>query len=89
MDKLIIKLFGKTNWLKRQEKKAPRYYCLNCDHLFRTGKFSRFDSHYFDDVCPNCGGLGSDFTELAEAYKDLLGIVEKSKKKDKKVSQRG
>lgn len=81
MDKLIIKLFGKTKWLKRQEKKAPRYFCLNCMTLFRTGKFSRFDSYYYDDVCPYCGGIGSDLTELSEAYKELVKELRDEKKR--------
>ena len=61
----------KNEWFVRQEQKEPRYFCLNCFRLFRNGRFSRFDSRIYDDVCPNCGAIGSNLTELAEAYRDL------------------
>lgn len=64
-------------WFVRQSRKAPRYFCLNCLKTFRTGKFSRFDSRFYDDVCPNCGGIGSTLEEVAEAYKDLLAEVDR------------
>nr|DAR44975.1 MAG TPA: RUBREDOXIN REDUCTASE, RUBREDOXIN 2 DEGRADATION, IRON-SULFUR PROTEIN, OXIDOREDUCTASE [Caudoviricetes sp.] len=59
-------------WLSRQNKKEPRYFCLNCLQLFRTGKFSRFDLSIYDDVCPYCGAIGLTFKELAEEYKELV-----------------
>ena len=61
-----------SRWFIRQSKKAPRYFCTNCLKLFRTGKFSRFDSIMYDDICPNCGAPGSDLTELAELYKSEI-----------------
>lgn len=76
-----IKLYKPSKWLKRQRKKAPRYFCLNCMSLFRTGKFSRFDSRYYDDVCPHCGGIGSDLTETAEAYKELVKELQDESKR--------
>lgn len=59
-------------WFTRQNKKEPRYFCLNCLRLFRTGKFSRFDLSLYDDVCPYCGAIGCDFKELAEEYKKII-----------------
>lgn len=64
-----------SKWYMKQTQKEPRYFCMNCLTLFRTGKFSRFDNDCYDDVCPNCGGIGSNLADLAEAYKDLLSEV--------------
>lgn len=65
-------------WFIRQSRKAPRYFCTNCLRLFRTGRFGRFDSMLYDDICPNCGAPGSDLTELAELYKDEILTKEKA-----------
>ena len=67
-----------SKWLERQNKKEPRYFCLSCLRLFRTGKFSRFDLNIYDDVCPYCGDIGCDFKELAKEYKEM--VIKFSKK---------
>lgn len=61
-----------NRWFVRQSKKAPKYYCVNCYKLFRTGRFNRKDSFVYDDVCPNCGAIGLTFVALADEYKELI-----------------
>ena len=60
-----------NRWWKKQQKKEPRYFCLNCYTLFRTGKYDRRDWDEYDDVCPHCGAPGETLKSLAEEYKDL------------------
>lgn len=57
-----------NRWFIKQSQREPRFFCINCGKLFRTGKFSRFDSKIYDDICPNCGAVGLTLTELAHEY---------------------
>lgn len=75
-----------SNWLERQSRKEPRYFCPNCLQLFRTGKFSRFDLSIYDEVCPHCGAIGLTFKELAEEYKELVIMyMEKKNETNSKI----
>lgn len=65
-------IFKKNKWLERQDKKDPKYFCLNCGTKFRTGKFSRFDSYLYDDICPWCGCPGENFESLIHEYLELF-----------------
>lgn len=56
----------KNKWHLKQNAKEPKYFCEKCFKLFRTGKFSRFDSKIYEDVCPNCGAVGVNLEELLE-----------------------
>lgn len=79
---LISKNPWANRWFVRQNKKAPKYYCVNCYKLFRTGRFSRKDNFVYDDICPNCGALGLTFAELADDYKDLALEYQKIKERE-------
>lgn len=70
-----------NRWFARQCKKSPKYFCINCFKLFRTGRFSRRDSFMYDDVCPNCGAIGLTLEELADEYKDLALDYQKIKER--------
>ena len=72
-----------NRWYKHQKRKPYRYFCENCWALFRTGRFSRFDSMMYDDICPYCGAPGMTFEELAQEYKDLAKEMMKCRKKKK------
>lgn len=62
----------RNRWAVRQNNKTPRYFCDNCLRTFRTGRFSRFDSFLYDDICPYCGAPGMTFIDVVEEYKYLL-----------------
>lgn len=70
-----IRRFGEfpwnNKWYVKQNRKEHKYFCDNCYNTFRTGKFSRFDSNMYDDVCPNCGALGITFEELVREFRIL------------------
>lgn len=70
-----------SDWFARQCKKSPKYFCINCFKLFRTGRFSRRDSFMYDDVCPNCGAIGLTLEELADEYRDLALDYQKIKER--------
>lgn len=60
-----------NRWHQKQNNKEPRYFCLNCDNLFYTGKFWRNDSDLYDDVCPNCGAMAESLGTLSKEFMDL------------------
>ena len=62
----------KSRWVQRQERKKPRYFCTNCLHKFRTGKFWWNDYKEYDDICPYCGAVGETFEELCDDYKSMV-----------------
>lgn len=81
LNKLKFKTPYMNRWFVRQQMKKHRYFCDNCLHSFRTGKFSRFDSQLYDDVCPNCGAIGLTFEEAIDELRDY--IVAENKKGEK------
>lgn len=68
-------------WFVRQQMKKHRYFCTNCLNSFRTGRFSRFDSYIYDDVCPRCGAIGLTFEETIDELKDYIIAENKKGKK--------